>query len=244
MTESTASHALLCGEEKKSRFEELKKYRKRGAEELAEFNLEGGIEGDKEAPSLSETTQESSVGGYKEDEEEANKRRKDTPGKQNRGKFRSEKKNFYSEKLKSKEYVVTIVLKECSSRMKKSNAVKIYKLLGKFSRFLKGFQTIGYNKAEITCSEMAAANAILKFAEEDGAANNAFLPERKLVRKGVIVEWEDSIQELRDFVMPGQGDFTLEKMKKRVVREGKSEWIEGTAISCGRRSFYACSRPT
>ncbi|XP_034192514.1 uncharacterized protein LOC117609872 isoform X2 [Osmia lignaria lignaria] len=140
MTESTASHALLCGEEKKSRFEELKKYRKRGAEELAEFNLEGnkrdkkevevlsptneknlgGIEGDKEAPSLSETTQESSVGGYKEDEEEANKRRKDTPGKQNRGKFRSEKKNFYSEKLKSKEYVVTIVLKECSSRMKKT----------------------------------------------------------------------------------------------------------------------------
>ncbi|XP_076388411.1 uncharacterized protein LOC105664168 [Megachile rotundata] len=40
-------------------------------------------------------------------------------------------------------------------------------------------------------------------------------------RRGIIYEWEDSVEELQEEAMPGQGVFTLERMKKRRVVDGK-----------------------
>ena len=77
---------------------------------------------------------------------------------------------------------------------------------------MKGFKMVNFNKAEITFSEMAAANAILKMAEEEDAQFYAYLPDRKKTRKGIISEWEDSVEELKDFAKPGQGEYTLERI--------------------------------
>ncbi|XP_046141315.1 uncharacterized protein LOC123987722 [Osmia bicornis bicornis] len=77
---------------------------------------------------------------------------------------------------------------------------------------------------------MAAANEIIKMAEKQGVGYDAFLLDRKKTRRGVITEWEDSIEELIDFVMPGQGDFKFERMRKKVTKDGKKVWTEGIAI--------------
>ena len=77
---------------------------------------------------------------------------------------------------------------------------------------------------------MAAANAILKMAEQEDALFEAYLPERKKFRKGVITEWEDSIEDLIDFIMPGQGEFEFNRLRKKSFKNGVSEWTEGVAI--------------
>ena len=58
----------------------------------------------------------------------------------------------------------------------------------------------------------------------------AYIPGRWKYRKGVINEWEDSIQELEDQLMPNQGIFTLERLKHRRMKDGKAVWEEGKAI--------------
>nr|XP_034184587.1 uncharacterized protein LOC117606338 [Osmia lignaria] len=101
----------------------------------------------------------------------------------------------------------------------------ILKSTPNFGRILKSTPTsIPRNK------EMAAANDFLKKAEADGASYEAYLPERKRVRKGVITDWEESVSELEEAIMPGQGELTFEKLRKRVVKDGKAEWVDGLAI--------------
>nr|XP_034190392.1 uncharacterized protein LOC117608845 [Osmia lignaria] len=229
--------------------EESRKVRKRAAEEETEINEEGSKRDKKEgeefvvdnsplAGAKRATTPVRQVGTPLKDKTEgetiegiAEKDAIPLGRKTNRRIERGEGNQFYVEELRSKEYMITMVLgRECTSKFKRNNIVKIYKILGSRSRFLRGLKMVGFNKAEITFSDMAAANAILKMAEQEGAGFEAFLPERKKTRKGVITEWEDSIEDLEDFIMPGQGEFKFERMKKKVVKDGKSVWTEGVAI--------------
>nr|XP_034177247.1 uncharacterized protein LOC117602845 [Osmia lignaria] len=80
--------------------------------------------------------------------------------------------------------------------------------------------------AELTFGDMATANEILKRAEKDNATFDASLPERKKSRKGVITDWEESIGELEEALVPGQPECTFERLKKKVIKDGKSEWVE------------------
>lgn len=46
----------------------------------------------------------------------------------------------------------------------------------------------------------------------------------------MIHEWEGTIEQLESQLAPGKGDFSLERLKKRRMKEGKAVWEEGKAI--------------
>nr|XP_034195193.1 uncharacterized protein LOC117611369 [Osmia lignaria] len=89
---------------------------------------------------------------------------------------------------------------------------------------------VAFNRAELIFSEMAAANEILKRAEDESANFSAFLPERKKIRKGVITDWEESVADLEEALVPGQPECTFERLKKKISKDGKIEWVDGMAI--------------
>ncbi|XP_076549053.1 uncharacterized protein LOC117609874 [Osmia lignaria lignaria] len=140
-------------------------------------------------------------------------------------------RSYYQEELASREYMVSLVLKkEATSRMKRRNIIKIYRIIKNKGRFLRGFKMVAFNRAELTFSEMAAANEILRRAEEGDACFNAYLPERKKTRKGVIIDWEEPVDALDEALVPGQPEAKFERLKKKVTKDGKTEWVEGIAI--------------
>ncbi|XP_054000652.1 uncharacterized protein LOC128888059 [Hylaeus anthracinus] len=77
--------------------------------------------------------------------------------------------------------------------------------------------------------------------ENDDSKCYASMPYRKMIRKGVIHEWEDSIDELEAELMPGQGTYKLERLKKRTYKNGEVKWTEGRAILI---TFEGDSLPT
>ncbi|XP_076393810.1 uncharacterized protein LOC143265449 [Megachile rotundata] len=81
---------------------------------------------------------------------------------------------------------------------------------------------VGFNRAEIVTRKREEANALLrKYSSPEGRVR-AFLPRRMAYRKGIIFyECEDSVDELREEVMPGQGQYVLERMTKRRIIDGK-----------------------
>ena len=57
-----------------------------------------------------------------------------------------------------------------------------------------------------------------------------YIPNRWKYRKGIMYEWPGTIGELEDELAPDQGVFTLERLKKRKLRDGKAIWEDGKAI--------------
>ena len=79
-------------------------------------------------------------------------------------------------------------------------------------------------------SEMAAANEILRRADAGNVCFDAYLPQRKRIRKGVITDWEEPVEALEEALMPGQPEATFERLKRKINKDGKIEWVEGVAI--------------
>nr|XP_012143802.1 PREDICTED: uncharacterized protein LOC105662843 isoform X2 [Megachile rotundata] len=137
---------------------------------------------------------------------------------------------MYKEDVKWDEYVVCVVLrgrvqnnKNVNSRKmsKRNNLIKIYRLVQGAGVKIHTIRMIGYSKAEITTKKKEEANGLLKRYGKGEGNVKAFLPRRMAFRKGVIYEWEDSIEELREEAMPGQGQYCMERMKKRRIIDGK-----------------------
>ncbi|CAL7935741.1 unnamed protein product [Xylocopa violacea] len=65
--------------------------------------------------------------------------------------------------------------------------------------------------------------------KERGTKYLANIPFRKRFRKGVIHEWEDSIEKLEDFLMPNQGKISFKRLKKKRMKDDKA-WEDSKAI--------------
>nr|XP_012146121.1 PREDICTED: glutamic acid-rich protein-like [Megachile rotundata] len=76
-------------------------------------------------------------------------------------------------------------------------------------------------RAEVTTRSREEANGLLKRYGRKEEKIAAFLPRRMKYRRGIIFEWEDSVEELKEEATPGQGNFVLERMKKRRIVDGK-----------------------
>lgn len=128
------------------------------------------------------------------------------------------------------EYLITVVLnKEQTKTSKKANLFKIYKLLMDTGIKFQSLKMVGFNRAEVTYNNRQEANNMLR-NQLKPCDYGAYIPGRWKYRKCVINEWEDSIQELEDQLMPNQGVFTLERLKHRRMKDGKAVWEEGKAI--------------
>ena len=100
---------------------------------------------------------------------------------------------------------------------------------------------VGFKKAEVTYNNRGAANRIIYQNIKHDKGFSVHIPRRKLTRKGVIHEWEDSIKELEGQLMEGQGKYTMQRLKKRRFVDGKPQWIEGKSILI---TFEGDSLPT
>ncbi|XP_076684074.1 uncharacterized protein LOC143377046 [Andrena cerasifolii] len=131
------------------------------------------------------------------------------------------------------EYLVTIALNQNKvTASKKNNLIKIYKIIMDMKIKFQGLKMVGFNRAEVTYKSRQDANAMLARSRLQPTDYITYIPNRWKFRKGVINEWEDSIEELEDQLKmgPNQGRFTLERLKRRKMKDGKVTWEEGKAI--------------
>ena len=139
--------------------------------------------------------------------------------------------DIYKWKSKREEYLITIAIdKDKSSSTKKSNLIKIYSSLMKTGVRFESLKMVGFNRAEVKYRNRQDANKILMESRLKPAGYSSYIPPRWKMRKGVIHEWEESIEELEKQIAPDQGVFTFEKLKKRKIREGRAVWEEGKSI--------------
>nr|XP_012151030.1 PREDICTED: uncharacterized protein LOC105663874 isoform X3 [Megachile rotundata] len=84
-----------------------------------------------------------------------------------------------------------------------------------------GAKEVREDALEVSTKKREEANGLLrKYSGREGPVTT-FLPRRMAYRRGIIYEWEDSVEELEEEAMPGQGIFTVERMKKRRIVDGK-----------------------
>ncbi|XP_054002158.1 uncharacterized protein LOC128888953 [Hylaeus anthracinus] len=100
---------------------------------------------------------------------------------------------------------------------------------------------VGFNRTDIIYRNKEEANYIIMEGNKENRKCYANIPFRKMIRKGVIHEWEDSVEELEAELMPVQGKFKLERLKKRIYKDGEVQWTEGRAILI---TFEGDSLPT
>ena len=89
---------------------------------------------------------------------------------------------------------------------------------------------VGFNKAEVSYKQAKDANEMIIKGRLNPEDYSAYIPNRWKFRKSVINEWNDSIESLEEQLKEVQGVFTLERMKKRILRDGKTTWEEGKSI--------------
>ncbi|CAL7946859.1 unnamed protein product [Xylocopa violacea] len=106
----------------------------------------------------------------------------------------------------SEEYVITVSLKpNCVGKNKKTNLIKIYKVVYNLGITPKRVKMVGYAHAEVTYKKKNDANKVLKEGKKENLTYiTSYIPYRKKMRRGVIHEWEGSIEELKQALVPNQ----------------------------------------
>lgn len=154
-------------------------------------------------------------------------------------------KNIKEDKLKTRVYNI----KDTNSKEKKINKFEvIIKDNGKINKFTKRTNMLkilhflrhevsGIHKLRMlmprkaaTKSDINAEDTIKEINKKGKEQIMAFIPNRLKERWGVIAEWPFSMEELLEVVDPHLGNYTLEKMKKRIIDKGETTWIESKAI--------------
>ena len=140
--------------------------------------------------------------------------------------------DIYEWESNRKEYLITIALnKDKTTSTKKGNLIKIYGILMKTGVRIESLKMVGFNKAEVKFKSRQDANKVLTESRLKPDGYTSYIPPRWKMRKGVIYEWEEEVEELEKRIAPDQGfDFTFERLKKRKKKDGKTVWEEGKAI--------------
>lgn len=93
----------------------------------------------------------------------------------------------------------------------------------------------------MTTKNRKDANNLLKKGTSEESCMYTSIPYRVKYRKGVITEWEGTIEELREQLSPNQGLFSLERLKKRKKKDNETIWEESKSILI---KFQGDSLPT
>lgn len=141
--------------------------------------------------------------------------------------------NTYKWESNREEYLITVALdKGKTSSTKKGNLIKIYNILLKTGVRFESLKIVGFGRAEVKYRSSQDANKVLTESRLKPAGYTTYIPPRWKMRKGVIHEWEGSIEQLENHLMPDQGEFTLERLKK--------EKDEGWQSSVGFNRIWPC----
>ncbi|XP_046144408.1 uncharacterized protein LOC114881338 [Osmia bicornis bicornis] len=81
---------------------------------------------------------------------------------------------------------------------------EIYRYVTQVGEKPQEIKMVGFNKAEVTYNNRGAANHMIYQNIKHDKGFSVHIPRRKLTRKGVIHEWEDSIKKLEGQLMEGQ----------------------------------------
>ncbi|XP_046145128.1 uncharacterized protein LOC123988579 [Osmia bicornis bicornis] len=89
---------------------------------------------------------------------------------------------------------------------------------------------VAFSRAEITTRSRREANNVIEYGRRKETGYEAYVPKRKRTRRGVTKDWEGSLEELQDCIMPGQGEYEIKRLKRRKLRDGKAVWEESDAV--------------
>ena len=90
------------------------------------------------------------------------------------------------------EYLVTITLnKDKTTTNKKTNLLRIYKILIDSGIKFLGLKMVGLNRAEVAYKSKEEANNILEKNRLRPEQYSAYIPHRWKYKKGIIYEWHD-----------------------------------------------------
>ncbi|XP_076396227.1 uncharacterized protein LOC100880244 isoform X3 [Megachile rotundata] len=122
----------------------------------------------------------------------------------------------YDESDNNTEFIVGLFLKsEHVAKFKKMNLIKIYRFVQRTGLRIESIRMVGFSKAEVTFRTREDANKMLQDYERSEGIVGVFLPIRKRFRKGVIRDWLGTMEELQEEAMPGQGEYVLERLKRK-----------------------------
>ncbi|XP_076655173.1 uncharacterized protein LOC143360331 [Halictus rubicundus] len=142
-----------------------------------------------------------------------------------------ENTDFYETETVSGNYIVSISLKDHAvSKSKKYNLIKIYRVIICEGINPDSIKMTGFSRAEMTTRNRIEANKLLRKSSSGERTINTSIPYRTKYRKGVITEWEGTIEELREQLLPNQGKFSMERLKKRKKKDKQTTWEESKAI--------------
>ncbi|XP_046142624.1 uncharacterized protein LOC123988039 [Osmia bicornis bicornis] len=157
-------------------------------------------------------------------------------------KVKDENEEFYMEELESGEYTICLNLnKEKMSTKRKYNLVKIYSIINVLGIKLREIRMVEFSRAELTMGSRKEANRIIEYGRRRETGYNAYIPRRKRTRRGVTKEWEGTLNELKECIMVGQGEFEAKRLKRHRLRDGKAVWEDSDAILL---TFKGDSLPT
>nr|XP_034194651.1 uncharacterized protein LOC117610911 isoform X1 [Osmia lignaria] len=157
-------------------------------------------------------------------------------------KTKEESEALYVAELESGEYTICVSLnKEKLSNKRKYNLVKIYNIINILGAKIREIRMMAFSRTEITLGTRREANRIIEYGRKKEAGYEAYIPRRKRTRRGVTKEWEDTLEELKNCVMTGQGDFEAQRLKRRRLRGGKAVWEDSDAVLL---TFKGDSLPT
>ena len=146
-------------------------------------------------------------------------------------KEKDESEELYKEDLESGDYTICMNLnKEKLSTKRKYNLVKIYNIVNMLGIKLKEIRMVGFSRAEITMGSRRDANRVIEYGRRKDSGYIAYIPRRKRTRRGVTKEWEGTLDELRECLMIGQGEFDAKRLKRRRLRDGKAVWEDSDTI--------------
>ncbi|XP_076298089.1 uncharacterized protein LOC143217564 [Lasioglossum baleicum] len=139
-------------------------------------------------------------------------------------------------------YIVSISLKNHAiTKTKKYNLIKIYRYITSEGVNPESIKMTGFSRAEMSTRNKNDANKMLRKGLLEESNMYTSIPYRLRYRKGVITEWEESIDELLTQLAPNQGKFTLERLKKRKTTNNETTWEESKSILI---KFQGDSLPT
>lgn len=107
--------------------------------------------------------------------------------------------DLYEMETVSGNYIVSVSLKnDIISKSKKYNLIKIYRFIASEGINPVSIKMTGFSRAEMITRNRDNANKLLRKGTSEGSCMYTSIPYRTKYRKGVITEWEGSIEELRE----------------------------------------------
>lgn len=126
------------------------------------------------------------------------------------------KKNRYKQNTKSQYNIIIKIDKKICTNKRGKNQIKILMYLMKLNTKPCDITMVSFNKANVTFDNFKETNRTLDILDkEDKEMYNAYIEERTIKSRGVIIDWEYLIEKLTEAITNKAGILKIERMRRK-----------------------------